>query len=167
VGKGKLCPLITFRKSRVIDSRTRKNGMTQEDPEFEKFWQAYPRKRSKGDARKAWIQTAKRRPSIMGMMKAIAVLCASDDWQKDGGQFIPYPAGFLRRECWEDVTDIQMAQVTADGKMWWETNSGVERKAKEMGEEWDARLETWQMFIERLKRKAKVVPIQEARQVSA
>jgi hypothetical protein len=65
------------------------------------------------------------------------------------------------------VHEVELEQVTADGKMWWETNSGVERKAKEMGEEWDARLETWQMFIERLKRKAKVVPIQEARQVSA
>lgn len=140
---------------------------TQEDPEFEKFWQAYPRKRSKGDARKAWIQTAKRRPPIMDMLKAVAVLCASDDWQKDGGQFIPYPAGFLRRECWEDVTEIQMAQVTADGKMWWETNNGIERKAKEMGQEWDARNETWLMFVERLKRLSKVVPIQEARQVSA
>ncbi len=140
---------------------------TSEDPEFEKWWEAYPRKRAKGDARKAWMQMKGRRPPIMQMLRAIAVMCASDDWRKDGGQFIPYPASYLRAECWEDVTEIQLAQVTADGRMWWETNSGVERKAKEMGQEWDAKTETWLMFVERLKRLSKVVPIQEAIQVSA
>lgn len=140
---------------------------TSEDPEFEKWWEAYPRKRAKGDARKAWMQMKGRRPPIMQMLRAIAVMCASDDWRKDGGQFIPYPASYLRAECWEDVTEIQLAQVTADGRMWWETNSGVERKAKEMGQEWDAKTETWLMFVERLRRLSGVVPIQAARQVSA
>jgi len=141
--------------------------MTDADPEFEKFWIAYPRKRAKGDARKAWIQSKDKRPPIMDILKAIAVLCASDDWRKDGGQFIPYPATFIRREQWADVTEIELAQVTPDGLMWWETNSGIERKAKEMGQEWDAKTETWLMFVERIKRMCKVVPIQEAKQVAA
>ena len=135
--------------------------------EFEQFWKSYPRKIAKGDARKAWKQTEKIRPPLSHLMKALAVAKASDQWRKDGGSFIPYPSTWLRGERWDDVMEIELAQVRADGRMWWETNHGIEAKAKEMGQEWDAKTETWLMFVERLKRLAKVVPIQEARQVTA
>jgi len=135
--------------------------------EFEQAWKFYPRKIAKGDARKAWMQTEKIRPPLARLLKAIAVARASDQWRKDNGSFIPYMSTWLRQERWADVHEIELDQVGSDGRMWWETNGGIEKKAKEMGEEWDARTETWLMFVERLKRKCKVVPIQEARQVAA
>jgi len=134
--------------------------------EFEEWWKRYPRKIAKGDARKAWRQTEKIRPPLSQLLKALSVARVSDQWLKDSGQFIPYPATYLRQERWDDVHEIELQQVQHDGRMWWETVSATERKAKEMGEEWDPRNETWLMFVERLKRKAKVVPIQEAKQVS-
>jgi hypothetical protein len=134
--------------------------------DFETWWSRYPRKRSKGDARKAWLQTDKIRPPLIQMLKALAVAKASPDWTKDGGIYIPYPATYLRAEAWADVHEIEIEQVQPDGKMWWESNSGIERKARELGQEWDSRIETWLMFVERIKRIAKVVPIQEAKQVS-
>ena len=131
------------------------------DPEFDRFWQAFPRKKSKGDAFKAWQQLKNERPPIMDVLKALAVLKASPDWQKEGGRFIPYPATWLRAWGWADVPEIDLADVRGD-VVWWLTVSGVESKAKEIGMEWDATAETFQMFAERVRKAAqalKVVPI--------
>lgn len=73
------------------------------DARFEKFWEAYPRKTSKGTARKAW---AKLKPSeqLLGrMISAIERAKTSAQWIKENGQFIPYPASWLNAEGWEDV----------------------------------------------------------------
>ncbi len=134
--------------------------------DFETLWRNYPRKIAKGDARKAWAQTEKIRPPLQHLLKALAVAKASDQWRKDNGSFIPYMSTWLRQERWEDCHEVELEQVTADGKMWWETNSGIERKAREMNQEWDAKTESWLMFVERLKRLAKVVPIQGAKNVA-
>lgn len=97
--------------------------------EFEKFWAVYPKKRSKGDARKAWMQTASVRPGVEKIVRAVMVMCGSDDWKRDGGQYIPYPGTWLRAEGWEDAPDVELV----NGKVWWETVSGVEKKAAEVG----------------------------------
>ena len=69
---------------------------------FEQFWKAYPRKTGKGAARKSF---EKRKPSqalLDKMLTAIEAATHSDDWRKDGGQFIPHPATWLNQERWED-----------------------------------------------------------------
>ena len=76
--------------------------------DFEIFWQAYPRRVAKASARKAWLQTAKIRPPIEELLKAIQVQCQSEQWQKDDGQFIPHPATWLRGERWEDEMAIDV-----------------------------------------------------------
>ena len=72
------------------------------DVRFDRFWSAYPRKKAKDAARKAW---AKRRPDdsmLASMLAAIAVQSKSAQWLKDGGQFVPYPATWLNDGCWQD-----------------------------------------------------------------
>lgn len=132
------------------------------EAEFNKFWEYYPRKKSKGDAYKAWIQTKEKRPALDKILKAIVVLRESDDWLKEGGQYIPYPASWLRAWGWADVPETEQAQVRG-GTMWWKTTSGVEAKGRELGMEWDAfNGETFQQFAERVKarvRDTKIVPI--------
>lgn len=132
------------------------------DPEFEKFWEFYPKKKSKGDAYKAWIQTEKKRPALQSILKALVVLRASQDWLKDAGQYIPYPATWIRSWGWADVPEADKTDVVGD-KMWWQTVSGVNAKAKELGMEWDAlHGETYQKFAARVKEAAnlrKVIPI--------
>lgn len=73
------------------------------DDDFDTFWAAYPRRQAKGDARKAWQQTAAIRPPIDEVLKAILAHRRSEQWRKDGGQFIPMPATWLRQERWEDA----------------------------------------------------------------
>jgi hypothetical protein len=69
---------------------------------FESFWQEYPRKVGKRDAAKAWKQTAGERPPLAELLAALASLAKCRQWTRDGGQYAPYPATWLRRGGWED-----------------------------------------------------------------
>lgn len=138
-----------------------------EEQDFDRFWAAYPKKRSKGEAFKAWGATKEKRPPILKLLAALAVLKASDDWRKDGGQFIPYPSTWLRAWGWEDVPEVQIQDVRADGKLWWQSVSGVEAKARELGiEEWTGHYagvtETYQQYTKRVRAAAErgnVIPM--------
>ena len=69
--------------------------------EFDQFWQAYPKKKAKEDAARAFA-TARSKTDLQTMLDAIAAQKLSQDWQKDGGQFIPFPATWLRAGQWAD-----------------------------------------------------------------
>lgn len=68
---------------------------------FEEFWDSYPKKAAKDDARTAWKKKkcSKIVPEILVSVRAAK---ASLDWTKEGGQFIPYPATWLNRGSWQD-----------------------------------------------------------------
>jgi hypothetical protein len=66
---------------------------------FDDFWDAYPRKRAKADALKAWKKIAPAQAVCERILAAIADQARSKQW-RDG--FIPYPATWLRRHQWED-----------------------------------------------------------------
>lgn len=74
----------------------------EKDGLFERFWAAYPKKRSKGAARKAWDKLHADSTMLATILQAIQRAKQSEDWQKDGGQYIPYPATWLNAEGWED-----------------------------------------------------------------
>jgi hypothetical protein len=76
--------------------------------DFDRFWAAYPRKMAKGDTRKAWAQTEAIRPDIDAVLKAVLAQRRTDQWLRDGGKFIPYPATWLRAERWDDVLVVEM-----------------------------------------------------------
>ena len=85
---------------------------------FEDFWKVYPRKCNKGDARKAWRQTASIRPPMNELLKAVYAGRASKQWTKDDGEFIPYPASYLRGERWADEYEVDLSQLhSAGGKV--------------------------------------------------
>ena len=70
--------------------------------QFEEFYNAYPRKVKKQDVKK-WFE--KNRPSnelFSSMINSLEQFRASKDWQKDGGQYIPYPSTWLNQKRWED-----------------------------------------------------------------
>ena len=74
---------------------------------FEDFWQAYPRKKAKGDAEKAW-KTLKPDSTLLAViLGAVASQVRSPEWTKDAGQFIPYPASWLRAKRWQDGVEHQ------------------------------------------------------------
>ena len=72
------------------------------DDLFFKFYEAYPRKVGKEEARKAF---EKRKPSqelLQTMLKALEWQKEQDSWKKDDGKFIPHPASWLNAARWED-----------------------------------------------------------------
>ena len=70
--------------------------------EFELFWECYPKKKKKGDAFKAWKQTVELRPPIEKIVAALNEQCKSDNWNEDGGRWVPLPATWLRAWQWDD-----------------------------------------------------------------
>jgi len=73
-----------------------------QEERFNTFWQAYPKKRSKGDAIKAWAKLKPDEELFERIMQGLEKAKSSYDWQKDGGQYIPYPATWLNATGWED-----------------------------------------------------------------
>ena len=69
---------------------------------FLTFWNAYPRKVGKGAAWRAWQQSKAILPPMEALLTAVQAQAASEQWQKDGGQYIPHPATWLRQRRWED-----------------------------------------------------------------
>ncbi len=89
--------------------------------QFDEFYNAYPRKVKKQDVKK-WFE--KNKPSnelFSSMMNSLEQFRASKDWQKDGGQYIPYPSTWLNQKRWEDEevkpeTKIQEIQKSDGGR---------------------------------------------------
>lgn len=72
--------------------------------EFERFWKAYPKKRGKDAAFRAWEKRRKAHdlPPVEALLAALDAAGTSREWRKDGGQFIPYPATWLNQGRWAD-----------------------------------------------------------------
>lgn len=94
-------------ESKTRDPQTPKGARSRLDlPDgFAEFWSAYPRKVKKPDALKAWRQVAASLPDGRSVVKAVESWKGSESWTKDGGKFVPYPATWLRGECWNDAPD--------------------------------------------------------------
>lgn len=80
---------------------------------FNEFWTAYPRKTGKKAALKAW-KAAKDKPDIQTIIAAITAQKASQQWQKDGGQFIPHPATWLNQGRWADVVKVDIKKPLSE-----------------------------------------------------
>jgi len=86
--------------------------------EFLKFYQAYPKHKKRDDAWKAWKSMNGTRPSLEILLSAIEAQKKSEDWTKKGGQFIPYPASWLRSGQWND--EIETENFPSEEKEPWE-----------------------------------------------
>jgi len=70
---------------------------------FEQFWKAYPRKKSKGQAETAFNKINPDEQLLATMIATIEQAKTQDEqWLKDNGAFIPYPATWLNAKGWLD-----------------------------------------------------------------
>ena len=66
------------------------------DDGFDGFWEAYPRKTKKGDAKKAWKKVkAAMREQVIEAVEEFASMVTKPE-------FIPYPSTWLNGCCWDD-----------------------------------------------------------------
>lgn len=78
---------------------------------FEEWYAMYPRKSARGAAEKSWASLNPSDELIDTMMRAVAAQAQTQDWQKDGGSFIPYPATWINQKRWMD--EVPAGTVTA------------------------------------------------------
>lgn len=66
---------------------------------FAEFWMSYPKKVGKAEAERKWKNL---KPDVGAVLSAVKRQSASEQWRRDGGQFVPYPATWLHQRRWED-----------------------------------------------------------------
>lgn len=69
---------------------------------WERFWKAYPRKIAKPAALRAWNALRLTDGDVDKVLAGLDEWKASDQWERDGGRYIPHPATFLNQHRWED-----------------------------------------------------------------
>lgn len=67
---------------------------------FERFWDAYPKKRSKKKAQEIFARLKPNEKLLEKMLSSIEAAKRSGEW--DNLQFVPYPTTWLNGERWED-----------------------------------------------------------------
>ena len=76
------------------------------EEQFKVFYEKYPRKVKKQDVKK-WFKNNKPSNELFSsMLHRLEQFRASKDWQKDGGQYIPYPTTWLNQKRWEDENSL-------------------------------------------------------------
>lgn len=94
-------------KNKAIKKQNKELNELQEK-QFDKFWQAYPKKVSKKQAQKSWKKINPSLELFEKMLKALEMVKQTEQWKKDNGKYVPYPATWLNQERWTD--EIKMMQ---------------------------------------------------------
>lgn len=76
-----------------------------DDPQFQAFWAAYPAKKAKQNAIRAWKKIGVTAELFGTIMQALEQAKRSPQWTRDGGRYIPHPATWLNGRRWEDELD--------------------------------------------------------------
>lgn len=101
-------------KKEVNPDKCVSNPRDSEPEGFADFWQQYPKKVAKLDALKSWRKLKPSSRVLADLMAGLAIQKASDQWRKNGGEFIPHPATWLNKRRWEDETQAAQSTYTED-----------------------------------------------------
>ncbi len=123
--------VCTFEEPKPIEKPRSPFKSFKQQERFDRFWAVYPKKKSKGQAEKAWIKINPDDELLGVMLSSLERLKRSKDWLKDGGQFIPYPATWLNAKGWEDELPVSRDSPTAQKN--YDTEEDTIAKLKRMG----------------------------------
>jgi hypothetical protein len=106
--RGNLEPPPSSADGVTAKSPTKRKPKPAAEPEgFAEFWAAYPKKVAKPAAAKAFAKLAPSPELLATILAAIAKQARSEQWTKDGGQFVPHPASWLNQQRWLDEMKAQ------------------------------------------------------------
>lgn len=92
-----------YKEVKELKNARMREGERLED-RFNRFWVAYPRKTAKQQALKAWQKLKPDEGLTDTILSALERFKQTEQWRKDNGRFIPYPATWLNGKRWEDET---------------------------------------------------------------
>jgi hypothetical protein len=99
-------PLVAAAIAKAKQSRKQKSESGPYSDSFLEFWKSYPTgargKSGKGSAFKVWKRLKVSPDLLRKILTTLVWAKRCEQWQKDGGQFIPNPATWLNRRGWED-----------------------------------------------------------------
>lgn len=106
-------PIPVSTNSNTIDSNMRKSAKAGKDAKYEEmftiFYKAYPKKKDKAKAFAAFKKLKPTPELLETILKSLEWQKQTMDWQKQGGQFIPYPASYLNGRRWEDEQQVSIS----------------------------------------------------------
>ena len=99
-----ICPRnpIQSESESISESESESEPAAQVPSLFDVFWSVYPKHEAKQAAKKAFDKLKPDEALVQTMVTAIEKWKQTDQWQENGGQFIPYPATWLNGRRWED-----------------------------------------------------------------
>ena len=92
-------PLANANANIPVSSSTQAKKERKEE-EFNRFWEAYPRKIGKQAARKAFDKIPA--AEIPKLVPAVEAQKSSAQWTRENGRYIPNPATWLNQGRWDD-----------------------------------------------------------------
>jgi hypothetical protein len=69
---------------------------------FDEFYALYPKKKAKKKAQESWDRLKFDDGLFERIMRSLEEDINSKEWNREGGQFIPFPATWLNQRRWED-----------------------------------------------------------------
>lgn len=109
-GKGEVLTVVSTKASSSASSLPKPGS--DDDPDFTLFWDIWPRKVGKGQARSAWRSAIKKADPLTIIVAAEAYR----DRVRDFGteiKFVPHPSTWLNGERWGDQVPVAEAQPQA------------------------------------------------------
>lgn len=77
---------------------------------FDEFWKVYPRKVNKRRSSQSW---KKIKPSeVPAILSSVEEWKKTDQWSRDGGRYIPYPATFLNDRRWDEQVVATLSRAS-------------------------------------------------------
>lgn len=96
----------------MAKKRAASRMVEEDDPQWVRFWELYPHRVAKKEARKAWAELAPSPEMVDRMIRAlewqVMAWAQKADWYTP-----PYPASWLRAERWDDEAPKPMRQAQA------------------------------------------------------
>lgn len=107
-------PPDTDTDTETDNKKTCANAVKKQDkelPSFLKFWELYPKKKSKQEATRAWSKLNPDDELQELIAQAIAIAKKDPQWTKNNGDYIPLPASWINGKRWEDELDTPSTVV--------------------------------------------------------
>ena len=77
-------------------------GTDAQERRFAEFWAEYPKKVGKKAALTSWKRVKPDAALFNRIMQAVAIAKKSEQWNREGGRFVPNPSTWLNQGRWDD-----------------------------------------------------------------
>ena len=139
-----------LKRDSEASQRVRKRSTTlrgEQLDNFNRFWSAYPKKRSVAKAEKAWLKLNPDEETVEAILDDIEYKKEHySKWLKDGGEYIEHPATYLNSQNWRDEIDTDDMTSEYQYKPWETpgeeihipTQEEIEEEKRQSDERWKA-----------------------------